>query len=160
MITDEEIQLAKWQDHYTRRKCKKCTERTSRDTGTGKRWSEGPESSAKEKRKRRSSSHFLASALMRTVSDPPTHDSFIYSFIDHIFIQCALHVRYCFGTQDVAINQSNKALALKELIFYGGRQTVNKYIFIQGQILTAFPYCTPNSSLHILSSNMWLMLAS
>ena len=76
---------------------------------------------------------------MRTVSDPPTHDSFIYSFIDHIFIQCALHVRYCFGTQDVAINQSNKALALKELIFYGGRQTVNKYIFIQGQNLNCFP---------------------
>lgn len=96
---------------------------------------------------------------MRTVSDPPTHDSLIYPFIDYIFIQCTLHVRYCFGTQDVAINQSNKALALKELIFYGGRQTVNKYIFIQGQNLNCFPYSTPNSSLYILSSNMWLMLA-
>lgn len=71
---------------------------------------------------------FPGLCLKRTVSDPPTHDSSIYSFIDYIFIQCSLHVRYCFGTQDVAINQSNKVLVLKELIFYGGRQTVNKHI--------------------------------
>lgn len=97
---------------------------------------------------------------MRTVSDPPTHDSSIYSFIDYIFIQCSLHVRYYFGTQDVAINQSNKVLVLKELIFYGGGQIVKNIYLFRVKILTAFPYCTPNSSLHSLSSNMWLMLAS
>ena len=135
----KQIRLAKWQDHYTRQKCKKWYRKDFKRYWNRKKMEWRTWGSAKEKRKRRSASNFLASALMRTVSDPPTHDSSIYSFIDYIFIQCSLHVRYYFGTQDVAINQSNKVLVLKELIFYGGRQIVNKYIFIQGQNLNCFP---------------------
>lgn len=54
------------------------TERTSRDTGPGKRWNGGPAGLAQGKREERRSSHFLASALKRMFSDPQTHESFIY----------------------------------------------------------------------------------
>lgn len=81
----KQIQLAKWQDHYNSgESARNGTERTSRDTGT-ERQSGGP-GEFRSERKGRTSSHFLAPALMRTAPDPPTHDSFIYSFIDYIFI--------------------------------------------------------------------------